>query len=360
MRWSIVVLVLVGCTGKPVPAAVVAPTVAGSAEASGAGVPSSGATPPPAAAAPVAAPSFPTEQLAFDQVLEAPITSIAMGEKRGAVLSGGLEAHLYDGARWSSIPLPRVLVTGTSTLAIYMGRDDRPRVMGFRADGPDAPPSPVYLRYKEGWRSQLDEIGRLGAGGTGRLYGVLGWDDPEVVCRDGESCIIKRVTGWSTVDNPGYARVRLCGRDAWAWGDWGIARLVAQGFDRDVAPHPGERVETLWALDERTLLAIVDDVAQPLRRFAAGRWQPEASPLAHPRAIAGTEGDVWLVGDDGAARLSGGAWVRVGGVDGPLQAVLVSERGVWLGGPRGLFRFTARAEPATPTASPKASAPPAE
>src|SRR5438128_2290169 len=85
--------------------------------------------------------------------------------------------------------------------AMACGLPERPPVMGTRSSAAGTR-SLVYWRWKGDWRDKPREIGRLDRDPHGTLFGILGQADPEVVCRLGDACIVKRVTGWTTIDAP--------------------------------------------------------------------------------------------------------------------------------------------------------------
>ena len=77
----------------------------------------------------------------------------------------------------------------------------------------------LYYRWKGNWRAKAGEIGRLDGGKPAALFGILGHDDPEVVCKLGDICIIKRLTGWTMVPVPAAIhRVAIASGKAYAVG----------------------------------------------------------------------------------------------------------------------------------------------
>ena len=303
-------------------------------------LPQDGSAParPSTAAATRRIPAVQEVTIEFERALDVPIRSIAAGKQRVAALGERGQAFLFDGAGWQPIPIPDRLWRRAGVLSVYLGRDDRPRVMGYRET--DQGQYPVYLRYKDGWRTQYDEIARLGGERPGRLYGELGWDDPEVVCRDDEPCIAKRVTGWTAIENPGYSRMRLAGGQVWAWGAWGTAHLAGTTWVSLPPGLPASAILDVWGPVPEEAWALLGAGKERLWRYSSGRWTPTYPPLDTPRALWGPEDDtVWLVGEDGIARFKQGSWQRVRGVQAALDCIIGRSSGeVWVGGTTGLWR----------------------
>jgi hypothetical protein len=220
---------------------------------------------------------------------------------------------------------------------VFFGRDNQPRLMGSSSEtGKEAA---VYLRFRQGvFRPEPSELGPL-AGRPGRLYGVLGFDDPEVVCRPNEHCLVKRTTGWGRVAaHRAPARVVLRGTHVFALHADHIERLGSDGwsaleplrrFDRpfDVWPSPSG---DLWVTD-----------ASPggLHRLKGTEWQTLESPVSGPGAVFGrSDRAIYVVGADGAAEYDGTRFRCVKGVPGPLHLALSVGDETWLAGASGVYR----------------------
>jgi hypothetical protein len=276
----------------------------------------------------------------FQRVESTKVTSLALGKAPKIALLAAGEALLFDGSGFTRLPAPETSDPELS-VEIFFGRDDQPRLMGFRRSAERANVVPFYRRYKAGrFQPEPAELGPL-AGPEGALYGVLGHDDPEVVCRPGSFCLVKRTTGWGRA--PAHSEpvsVVLSGDTAWALHRDRIERLERDAW----APLVPER-----AWDEPCAL-FVDVEGAPwvvhgneVTRLTEGRWQSMGSPLHEPRAIWGTVAtDVWLVGRGGASHFDGTTWRPVPGVTGPLSLVARSGPSLWLAGEAGVFRGTAR------------------
>jgi hypothetical protein len=276
--------------------------------------------------------------LRWERVLEVPVVSIAFGKKRMAVLAADESTWIQDRGAWREAPMPEALrrTSGEHDDArIFFGRDDWPRIMGTRWTGPSG--RMIYLRYKGGWRREPGEIGRLATGADAPLYGVLGHDDPEVVCKQGVECIIKRLTGWTMVPPASEPLlVELWSGQAWGVGSGGVQRLAAKGWQR-VADAPGTgglfaAGDTFW---------VSDDEGSALHFWDGARYSRHASPIDGPRALWGSSAtDVWVAGAGGVGRWDGKAWQRVESPQGALADVRGRDAELWVGGKSGLWRGT--------------------
>jgi hypothetical protein len=345
MRWMILLLA-VACSATPSPTAV-------------AGAPSHAPVAPVAPAAPAApageapaavepAPGAPAIELGrWTRELAEPAISIGVGKRRVAVLttkSGRYaSAWMRDGTKWSDLKLPERMLAGEGerdALRIWFGRDDRPRVMGarYRADGSGAM---VYLRWKETWRDKAGEIGRLDAVPLAPLFGILGHDDPEVVCKLGDTCIIKRLTGWTMIPPPPEELwVELSGKHAVGVGATTAWRLGEDGWKAlsetvPWAAAPGG----LWASAGDTVW-VTEPAKNRLHRWDGAGWSSHPSPQAEPRAIWGRgDDDLWLAAGGGAAHWDGQRWSRLAEPKGSLSDVRGGFDGaIWLAGETGVWR----------------------
>jgi len=267
------------------------------------------------------------------RVLDVPIHSVAFGAPPRVAAVG--EAVWLD----TGTGMKRLPDAGASLgqVAVFFGRDEQPRLMGFEGD--DA--RPVYRRWRNGtWERAASEIGRLGSTRAGALYGTLGDEDPEVVCKQGEVCIIKRRTGWQTVDSlPGLPRVSLHQGDVWAVEGARLWHLGKAGFEAVASELPFSAATFAWPAAAADVW-VVEPSTSMLHRFDGASWSKTPSPVSGPRAAwASSSRDVWLVGDGGAAHWDGAAWARIAGAPGPLVTVLGrAPEDVWFGGDAGLYR----------------------
>jgi hypothetical protein len=283
--------------------------------------------------------------LRFERELEVEVRSIGLGERRMAALAD--EPWVKDRGDWKRVPIPAAYRPGAGErdeARIFFGRDDRPRLMGTRRRAGGEPDRIVYLRLKpEGWQPALYEIGRLGSPTLpGGMFGVLGHADPEVVCKVGDVCIIKRRTGWTTVDSgPGEAAVKLCGSEAWGLYPDALARMTDAGWQRLPGSVPWRQPTGFWAVDESDIW-VSEASAGKLFHYDGQTWTEHVAVIAGPRELwASAADDLWLVGEGGSAHFDGHKWARVKGLPGPLTQIEGSSASdVWVGGGAGLWHGT--------------------
>lgn len=310
---------------------------------------SSHATPPPPSSSAPSEPDAPPETLApcapalqAERVLPNSVRSLAVGPPpHVAILSD--QPWFYDGKAWKQIPIPARLAPAPgeqSVVGIFFGRDNKPRLMGARWTTDASHAQQVYLRFREGaWQRDPKEIGRLGSGPDAGMYGVLGNDDPELVCKVGDACIIKRRTGWKTIPaGSEIARTWLCSGTVYVLDSKTMLRLQDHALVPLSWQFEGKGHETgFWAdSDSSGWVSVASQNA--LYRYQRAAWSRHASPVKAPAALWGsTAGDLWVVGEQGAARLQQGRWCRVQGVSGPLEHAAGRTGEVWLGGKAGLW-----------------------
>ena len=309
-------------------------------------------SPAPAAvaAAPVAAPApetsassgqpEPMTAVPFEQVLPVPVRSLALGEG-GRVAALAEQPWLFEGGRWQEVALPpsmRIPASPDSEVRIYFGRDHRPRIMGWQRQGESK--IQVYLRLHKGaWKRERGEIGRLIGAPAAPLFGVLGYEDPEVVCKPGDICLIKQRSGWSDFPAPAgeLPTVIMSGGAVWAIDEGRLRRLGAKGWLEVAMPVPWSgRPTDLWSDGE---VVWASEAKGELHRWDGADWTTESAPLTGPRGLWGASArDLWLASDGGAAHYDGMSWRPVAGPRGPLAVVVGRDGELWLGGDSGLWR----------------------
>ena len=275
---------------------------------------------------------------AFTRVDATPVRSVAVGKPPKVAFLARGEALVFAGKGLERLPAPE---TGEAELSveIFFGRDDQPRLMGFRGSGERL--EPFYRRYKAGrFQPEPSELGPL-AGPGGALYGVLGHADPEVVCRPRLFCLVKRVTGWSRApahDEP--VRVVLSSGIAWALHRDRIERLERDRWVK-LEPERAFHEPVSIFVDPSGSPWIVEASRDTVTRLTNGRWEAMPVPLRGPRTIWGSSAtDVWLVGTGGAAHFDGKTWRLASEISGPLAHLSHSPPDLWLAGEAGIFRGT--------------------
>jgi hypothetical protein len=279
-------------------------------------------------------PEVPERELgAFSRVLDQPVHSIAFG-KGASVAALGQEAFVDRGKGFEKLPkLPRP----SEHVSIYFGRDDQPRAMGYEDAGGEK--KPVYLRFRGGaWQNGASEIAKLGSPSPGALFGVLGWDDPEVVCKERELCIIKRLTGWTMIPVIDHADVVLCGKEAFAYAGKQAWKLAPKSFEPFSGEPSFQQADALWAREDGVVW-VAEHATSSVHRHDGKIWKREPSPIAGPRSVwASGPSDLWLAGDGGLAHFDGKSWARVKGA--PEKIVLVTGKSggaPWLAASSGVF-----------------------
>jgi hypothetical protein len=272
----------------------------------------------------------------FTRIHAAPVLSVAVGTPPRAASFSGHAVTLFEGDAVRELPAPRL--PAGAQVEVFFGRDNQPRLMGF-APGEPGKETPVYLRFRQGaFRPEPSELGLLAAP-RGALYGVLGFDDPEVVCRPRELCLVKRTTGWGRVaahDAP--ARIVLRGGEAFALHARHIERLGKAGWSALEPAHQFDHPSDVWLAPSGDLW-VTDASAGGLFRRRGTHWEPVTSPVSEPRAVFGrSDTAIYVTGANGAAEFDGTRFHCVRGVPGPLHLALAVGNDTWLAGASGVYR----------------------
>ena len=342
-------LLLAACAGPP-PAPI--PVSAPAADAPPPETTTSIASPAPSASAanapaPVQPPTI--ELGSWKAELSEPTVSIAIGQRRVAALSlvgvDPLVVWMRDAGTWKKLPFPKTLFPQKGqhdALSVYFGRDDRPRVMGFRNVGIETQRrfdfQQLYYRWKGNWRAKSGEIGRLMQKPPAALFGILGHDDPEVVCKLGDECIIKRLTGWTMVPSPQVLHhVAIAGGSAFAVGANSALRID----DKDKAWRkisdtvPWKEASGLWASPNGMLWVCS---GEQVHHWDRTRWTSVRVPLKVTRGIWGrAPDDIWIVGRDGVAHHDGDRWRKLRTPIGAFEDVTGTADETWVAGRSGVW-----------------------
>jgi hypothetical protein len=273
-----------------------------------------------------------------ERLHEGAVSSIAVG-KPPKLASFGAEPYLFDGKAWVERPLAPKDSLGPLDLhdaAIFFGRDNQPRLLGKRSS--QQGDGPLYLRHKpRGWAEEPSELGGLASSSTA-LYGILGYDDPEVVCAIGSFCLVKRLSGWKRTPAMGYREqffltsegvyVERQGQLLWLDdAEWKQVATVPSGIR--ALCHETPRRAWLTTADNLYLWDL--DGGEPL----AAEPVPVGSATG---LLCEREGSLWVTGNKGAAVREADRWFRLDGVEGPLWAIARGHDAVLVGGKHGLFR----------------------
>lgn len=294
----------------------------------------------PATTAPAASAGAASAPLAvtFRREIEAAATALALEKPPHAAAIGTDAVWIHDDRGWRSEPLPASLRRAAPLdLSVFYGRDYRVRIAGGKGTGLEA--RGVYLRWLPGGlKAEHAEIGRLSSL-TGPLVSVLGTEDPEIVCRAGDICLVKGVTGWTTIAAPAdLQRVALGGGVGWAVAGRSLLRL-GKGWESAAPAGSWDHADALFATRDRAW--VIETKSGRLHAFDGAGWRVTPSPVTGPRALWGTGPDaLWLAGEGGLAHFDGAAWRQAADAPGPLAAVAGrSADDVWVAGARGVFRI---------------------
>ncbi|MFZ5892369.1 MAG: hypothetical protein ACOY0T_15020 [Myxococcota bacterium] len=267
--------------------------------------------------------------------MDAKIDDIAVGTPPTIAVRVDREVRVFDGKSWKTLPALEAMPANLR-YRLFFGRDNQPRLMGYTDE---AEPRAYYRRFKGGrFQPEPSELGPLGSE-RGALYGVLGFSDPEVVCRPREICLIKRLSGWARV--PAHAApvpVFLGKGGAWALVDHTLQRLEPKAFTPFTPTQHFERPVSVWT-DEGGKPWVLDAGARAVLHVAQGKWERLDLPLEQPLDLWGkTSTDVWLVGGSGAAHFDGKVVRCPKELNTPLAQLMPAGDVLWLAGPSGLFR----------------------
>lgn len=276
--------------------------------------------------------------------LSEPVHSLALGRPRVAAIVGQGEQAvpwLFEGGKWRAIPIPAQLQVRGADLEsarIYFGRDDKPRIMGARQV--EGQVKQLYLRFRGGtWKVEKAEIARLAGDPPAAMWGLLGHADPEVVCKQGDQCIIKRLTGWKWMDaGKGTPRVDLQGKEAFAIDRTSVAILDGLAW-REVAAGAKLHAPTgVWGDGDEYWISDAASGGAKLWHGKDGAWESFPSPVSEPGTMWGSgPSDVWLAGAEGLAHYDGKTWVRAAGATGHVAEVFGREGEVWGAGASGVW-----------------------
>jgi hypothetical protein len=275
-------------------------------------------------------------ELRFERVVEAPCRALALDREPYMAALGDDVVTVTDKRGTHQEKLPDALRGPGLALGVFFGRDYRVRVAGsaHTAQGDEVR---YYRSLRGGLEPALDELGPLGARGGPGLVALLGTADPEIVCRVGQSCLLKSVKGWAKASAPaGLERVGLSLGNGWAIAGTSLFNLGKKDWTPVTAPGPWQRADDAFVRGAHA--CVVEHDPSRLHHFDGQAWHSSASPIAGPRSLWGSEDSLWVAGDGGAARLDGAAFRKVEGVSQVKQVLGRSSTDVWLCTASGVYR----------------------
>jgi hypothetical protein len=270
----------------------------------------------------------------LERVLDTPCRALGLDREPYVAALGNDAVTVMDKRGTHQEALPDALRGSTVSLGVFFGRDYRVRVAGT-AHTPQGDEVRYYRSLPGGLKPALDELGPLGKRGGPGLVALLGTADPEIVCRPGESCLLKRVSGWAKASAPaGLSRVGLSLGQGWGIAGKSLFRL---GKDwQALATGSWQTADDAFLRGEEA--CVVEHDASRLHHFDGTAWHASAAPVSGPRSIWGGEGALWLGGDGGAATFESGAFRKVEGVTHVTQVLGRDAGDVWLCSSDGVFR----------------------
>ena len=271
----------------------------------------------------------------FERLLDTPCRAMALDREPYVAALGDDAVTVFDKRGRHEEKLPDSLRGSGTSLGVFFGRDYRVRVAGT-AHTSAGDEVRYYRSLPGGLRPALDELGPLGARGGPGLVALLGTADPEIVCRVGQSCLIKRVSGWAKASAPsGLERVGLSLGNGWA-----IAGTSFFTLEKDWAPvnaaGPWRKADDAFVRGDHA--CVVEHDASRLHHFDGQAWHSSAAPITGPRSLWGSEDALWVAGDGGAARLEASGFRKVDAPPNVAQVLGRSSSDVWLCAASGLYR----------------------
>ncbi len=277
----------------------------------------------------------------FERVLEGPCRALALDREPYWAALGDDFVTVQDKRGVHRQPLPSALQGSGQELGIFFGRDYRVRIAGT-AHTPSADEARYYRSLPTGLRPAPEELGPLGRAGAPGLTALLGTLDPEIVCRPGLHCLIKRTSGWTKASAPvGLNRVGLSLETGWALAGPSLFRL-----EKDWVRVGPATATALWQhADDAFLRAdracVVERKRSRLFHFDGQRWHSADAPVAGPRSLWGSTTSLWLGGDGGAAVFEEGQWRPVASAPPGVAQIMgrdADAKDVWICSEQGVFR----------------------
>jgi hypothetical protein len=268
-------------------------------------------------------------------VLTEPCRALALDREPYAAALGDGSVTVIDARGTHQEPLPEPLRGPNVAVGVFFGRDYRVRVAGT-AHARQADEVRYYRSLPGGLQPALGELGPLGHRGGPGLVALLGTADPEIVCRPGESCLIKRISGWTKVAAPaGLTRVGLSLDTGWALAGTSLLTL-GQTWQPLAAPGPWSRADDAFIRGAEA--CVVERATSSMYHFDGSVWHRNSAPISGPRSLWGSEDALWVAGDGGAASFENGAFRPLPGSLHVAQVLGRSTEDVWLCADEGVFR----------------------
>lgn len=271
----------------------------------------------------------------FERVLDKPCRALALDREPYVAALGDEAVTVIDKKGTHEEKLPDALRGPGVDVGVFFGRDYRVRVAGT-AHTPKGDEVRYYRSLPGGLKPALDELGPLGGRGGPGLLALLGTADPEIVCRTGQSCLIKTLQGWAKASAPpGLERVGLSLGSGWAVAGTSFFHLK-KDWQPLAAPGPWKKADDAFVRGEH--VCVVERSASKLHHWGGEAWRTSAAPVTGPRSVWGSTDSMWVAGDGGAASLEGDAFQKVSGISRVAQVLGRSSQDVWLCTDSGVYR----------------------
>jgi hypothetical protein len=271
----------------------------------------------------------------LERVLDEPCRALAIDREPYVAALGNDSVTVIDKRGTHREPLPDALRGAHVSVGVFFGRDYRVRLAGtaHTAKGDEVR---YYRSLPGGLKPALDELGPLGRRGGPGLVALLGTLDPEIVCRLGESCLIKRVSGWTKASAPaGLSHVGLSLGHGWAIAGKTLFNL-GKDWQAVTAPGPWQKADDAFVRGAEA--CVVEHDASRLHHFDGRAWHSSPAPVAGPRSVFGTDESLWIGGDGGAAVFVDGAFQKVAPALHVAEVRGRSAADVWLCTSEGVYR----------------------
>jgi hypothetical protein len=271
----------------------------------------------------------------FERVLDRPCRALALDREPYVAALGTDTVTVIDKRGTHEEPLPDALRGSGVDVGVFFGRDYRVRIAGT-AHTQTGDEVRYYRSLPGGLKPALDELGPLGGRGAPGLLALLGTADPEIVCRPGQSCLIKSVSGWAKASAPaGIERVGLSLGNGWA-----VAGQTFFHLKKDWRPlsaaGPWKKADDAFVRGDHVCVA--ERTASKLHHFDGSAWRSSPAPVSGPRSLWGSSDSLWVAGDGGAAHWGNDAFQKVSGVTRVAQVLGRSSQDVWLCTDTGVYR----------------------
>jgi hypothetical protein len=279
--------------------------------------------------------SAPADAAPFERVLDTPCRALALDREPYVAALGDDAVTVFDKRGRHEERLPDALRGSAISLGVFFGRDYRVRVAGT-AHTSVGDEVRYYRSLPGGLKPALDELGPLGARGGPGLVAQLGTADPEIVCRIGQSCLIKSINGWAKASAPsGLERVGLSLGNGWALAGGAFYNLK-KDWAAVTAVGPWRKADDAFVRSDHA--CVVEHDASRLHHFDGHDWHSSSAPINGPRSLWGSEDSLWVAGDGGAARADDSGFRKVDAPQNVAQVLGRSSSDVWLCAASGLYR----------------------